>query len=61
MKNLVFMQPLANYFFKGVDLLYLRRALTLALIHTMNCLVEVMIENFKLKSAHKMVVRFEKD
>ena len=55
------MQNHANYFFKGVDLLYLRRALTLALIHTMNCLVEVMIENFKLKSAHKMVVRFEKD
>ena len=41
------MQIYANDFFKGVDLLYLRRALTLALIHTMNSLVEVIIENFK--------------
>ena len=55
------MQNHANYFFKGVDLLYLRRALTLALIHTMNSLVEVITENFKRKSAHKMIVRFEKD
>lgn len=44
------MQNHANYFFKGVDLLYLRRALTLALIHTMNSLVEVIIENLNEKA-----------
>lgn len=61
MKKFIFYANSANYFFKGVDLLYLRIALTLALIHTINCLVEVIIENFKRKSAHKMIVRFEKD